>query len=96
MGDLAVLMNLLDSVAYKWDQLGIQLEVPYTDLKNIEANPMRMAGAPKTFLQDALYMWMQRGGDMCTILALCEALKSESVDEEVLAAQVEQRLRSRR
>lgn len=87
-------MRVLDPVAYKWDVLCLQLGVSQGDLKNIAANAMRIPGAPKTFLQDALYAWLQQQNDQCTISALCTALQSDVVDEEVLSHEVEVKLKA--
>ena len=91
--DLSTLMNLLQPVAYRWNDLCLQLGVLQSDLNNIAANPMRMSGAPNTFLQDGLYIWLQKEPASCTIPALCEALKSPAVDETALANEVEERLK---
>lgn len=87
-------MNLLRQVASKWEILCLQLGVPQGDLNNIASNPMRFSGAPLTFLQDALYSWLQGRDDQRTISALCTALRSDVVDEEVLSHEVERKLRA--
>lgn len=91
--DLSTLMRVLDPVAYKWDVLCLQLGVPEGDLKNIAANAMRIPGAPKTFLQDAIYTWLQQQNDQCTISSLCTALRSDVVDENVWSHEVEVKLK---
>lgn len=88
-------MNLLDPVAFKWDLLCLQLGVPQSDLNNIVADPMRLAGAPRTHLHDGLYVWIKKGGSNCTVLALCDALEEASVDEPVLASELRMKLNNR-
>ena len=88
-------MNLLDPVAHKWELLCLQLGVPQSDLSNIAADPMRLAGAPKTHLQDGLYVWIKKGGEDCTVSALCGALEGPSVDEPVLASELKMKLNNR-
>jgi hypothetical protein len=56
---------------------------------------MKFHGAPVTFLQDALYVWLQHQ-HQCTVSTLCAALRSDIVDEVVLSHDVESRLRARR
>lgn len=90
------LMNLLDPVAFKWELLCLQLGVPLSDLKNIESNPMKFSGAPKTFLQDGLYIWLQQEPKQHTISVLCQALKEAVMDEEVLSKEIERKLKSRK
>ena len=47
-------------------EIGTHLGVRYGDLKNTEANPLRFANAPVSYLQDMLSQWLQlrdsRGG----------------------------------
>ena len=94
--DLSTLMNDLTPVAHKWNFICLQLGVPQSTLVNIEAQPMRIAGAPLTFLQDGLFEWLRVGSDSCTITLLCEALTAPSVDEAVLAAKVEESLKRKK
>lgn len=90
-----VLMNLLRPVAFKWESLCLQLGISQGDLNNISCNPMKIAGAPLSFLQDALYSWMQQSDDdRHTIAVLCEALRANAVGEEVLAGRVETELKA--
>ena len=89
-------MNALAPVASKWNPICLQLGVPYSKLLNIEAQPMRLSGAPRTFLQDGLYEWLQRSTGTRTITSLCTALKEPSVGEPVVAIEVEETLRNHR
>lgn len=94
--DLPMLMVLLRPVADRWDIFCLQLGVMHTELRLIAANPTRMAGAPLTFLQDSLYAWLHGANGQCTISVLCDALRSEVVEEGVLSVTVEEKLKARR
>ena len=92
--DLVSLMNLLRPVAHKWETLCVQLGVSMGDIKNIGANPMKFSGAPLTFLQDGLYVWLQNSpGPKRSISALCDVLKGPVISEVTLGVEVEKHLK---
>ena len=89
-------MNLLRPVAARWYVLCIQLGVSHGDLDNIAANPLKLAGAPLTFLQDGLYVWLQQDPpSKRTISALCDVLRSPVMDENRLCREVAESLNRR-
>lgn len=56
---------------------------------------MLMSGAPLSYMQEALYIWLQQkppDKSWPTISHLCKALKTDVIDEDVLAADVEKAL----
>ena len=96
--DLKTLVNELRGIAYKWMVFGQQLGLSMGELQNISASPMLLSGAPVTFLQQVLYVWLHfepPTHSWPTITDLCESLSSPAVEEEVLGAQVRQRLSQR-
>ena len=95
--DLRTLVNLLDEVADRWHDLCLQLGVPNSTLRSIEARPLLLTGAPKTWLREGLSTWLESGASQqsCTISALCDALRQPSLDEGVLADQVQLQLNNR-
>ncbi len=96
--DLSTLVNLLVEVAHKWDAVCLQLGVPMSKIKNIQANLHLLSGGPRAYFQDGLYEWLHCASPErpCTISTLCSALKAPSVDEKVLANCVEMKLNNRR
>ncbi len=95
--DLDTLVNLLEEVAHKWDAVCLQLGVPMSKIKNIQANLQLLSGGPRAYFQNGLFEWLYSSSPEhpCTISNLCSALKVPSVDEEVLANRVEMMLKSR-
>lgn len=91
--DLGTLIRLLRPVAIKWEAFCVQLGVPFTEVQLIRQSPILFSGAPVSFFQEALQLWLsQRKG--CTISTLCAALRSDPVDANELAGQVEKELRN--
>jgi len=94
--DLSTLVNDLAPVAHKWNFICLQLGVPQSTLVNIEAQPMRLTGAPQTYLQDGLFEWLRGRSSSRTITDLCNALVAPSVGENVLAEKVEESLKRKK
>ena len=92
--DLPLLVDLLIPIASKWDILCLQLGILQSTINNILADPLKLSGAPRSFLQGGLYAWLQRGLGVCTITALCKALEAPSVAEFVLRNHVETKLKN--
>ena len=80
-------MEELHCIAPKWQIFCVQLGVPNGELNVIAAKPLLLAGAPVTFLQDALDYWICKAHP--TLNILCEALKSKVVGESTLAVHFE-------
>ena len=92
--DLTFLMNALRALASRWLLLGQQLSISMAELSNISAKPMLLHGAPLTFLQEMLYVWLgsippSSGVEWPSMRALCVALRSEVINEAVLAVELE-------
>lgn len=88
-------MELLRPVAPKWNLLGLQLGIPMSEIQIIMAKPMLMTGAPLSYMQEALYIWLQQKPPdypWPTISHLCKVLKSDVIDEDILASQVKEAL----
>ena len=80
--------RLLDetiSVAYKWKNLGLVLDLDYSTLQEIEAN----YGGARRCLEEVLYSWLKGNGGEVSWSALCEALRSKLVERSSLAAEIE-------
>ena len=86
-------MNLLRPVAVKWELFCVQLGVPHTEVKLIAADPLKLVGGLLACFQHALSYWLQQPR---SISLLCDALRSEVIDEEVLATEVEAKLKARK
>ena len=96
--DLPVLLQLLDSVASKWEDLCVQLGVPMPELEIIKAKPTLYHGAPRSYLRVGIYEWLRRGSAQqpCMVTTLCNALRSNVLEENnVLAERVEMELNNR-
>lgn len=87
--DVPFLIRELRDVAPRWQIFCSQLGVPISELNIIAAKPLLLSGAPVTYLQDALDHWIS--SERSTLGILCEALKTEVVGEDTLAAKVKTR-----
>ena len=87
--DLPFLMRELHDVAPKWQIFCSQLGVPISELNIIAAKPLLLSGAPVTYLQYALDLWIC--SKQSTLGVLCEALRTEVVGEDTMAVKVERR-----
>ena len=79
-------INALHSVSYKWYNIGVQLDVPTFQLKNIEKKSSDLIDQ----LRDTLDYWM------CNNLSpswksLVDALRAPSVGEKRLAEEIEEK-----
>ena len=95
--DHPALMTLLDPVAHRWNDLCLQLGVPLTELRIIEARPTLIPGAPRSYLREGVFEWLNRGSAQqpCTVTNLCNALRANPLDENTLAEQVKMALNNR-
>ena len=57
--DLPHLLGRLDEHASKWRDIGMHLGFRQTELDNIQAIPLLLTGAPKSFLRAMLSEWLQ-------------------------------------
>ena len=57
--DLPRLLSKLSNHAYKWKDIGIHLGFQEGELKNIEAKPLLLHSAPKSWLREMLSEWLQ-------------------------------------
>ena len=88
MQDLGWLLNHLTDVAPKWINFGLSLNVPYSQLKIIEANNSRDIVA---CLRETLSFWLT---NRCPNTGkLLKALIAKSVQEKQLASTLEISLR---
>lgn len=89
--DLATLIKLLRPVVSLWDILGVQLGVPQAEIQIIKAKPLLLAGAPLSFLQEMLYIWLQRKPpehDWPTVRQLCDTLEGDVLEANIVAENV--------
>ena len=82
---LKAAINALHSVCHKWYNIGVQLEVPTFQLKNIEKKSSDLMDQ----LRDTLDYWMN--SDLSPSWRnLVDALKAPSVGENRLAKEIEE------
>ena len=89
-GDVSYLMEILSSVASKWNQIGTALRFNPTELDNIRVQHRLFTGAPNSYLQELLSQWVQWPNDVhpnavATIGGLESALKSRLVGYGAMA-----------
>ena len=80
---LKAAINELNPVCDKWYKIGVQLEVPIPNLRNIARDSMDP-------LCDTLDFWM-RNGPSPSWRCLVDALKTPSVGEKQLAEEIERK-----
>ena len=83
--DLPVLTDKLNSVAYKWYQLGIQLGFQPGFLKGIQ-DPV--SADPSIALADLLDAWLQRTSPPSTLQSLVGAVGGSVIANQALAEQL--------
>ena len=83
--DLPVLTDKLNSVAYKWYQLGIQLGFQPGFLKGI---PNFGSGDASIALADLLAAWLQRTSPPSTLQSLVNAVGGSVIASQALAKQL--------
>jgi len=84
--NLKAIFNALHSVSHKWSDIGLQLDVPISRLRIIEADT---TGAEKR-LQATLDYWMNNATDpLPSWKVLVNALKAPAVGESRLARELE-------
>ena len=79
-------INALHSVSYKWYNIGVQLDVPTFQLKNIEKKTSDLMDQ----LRDTLDYWMNHNFSP-SWRHLVDALRAPSVDEKRLAEEIEEK-----
>ena len=90
--DLQFLTEALCSVAADWQNLGIQLEVPHSELTVIRLNVSFALNGSKAYFREMLTTWLRMASPSAGQLsALVAALRSEAVGQRVLSAQLEAR-----
>lgn len=88
---MGILMKLLRPVSPKWNLLGPQLGIPMTEIQIIMAKPMLIPGAPLSYMQEALYVWLQQkppNYSLPTVSQLCAALRTDVIDEAILSEEI--------
>ena len=83
---LKAAVNALHSVCPKWYKIGVQLDVPSFQLKNIE----KKSSDSMDRLCDTLDYWMSKETS-CSWRYLVDALKAPFVDEIKLAKEIEEK-----
>ena len=83
--DLSVLTEKLNSVAYKWYSLGIQLGFQPGFLRKIQ-DPV--SDHPSTALPDLLNAWLQRTSPPSTLQSLVDAIGGSIIANQSLAEQI--------
>ena len=83
---LKTAINALHSVRYKWHIIGVQLEVPTHELKDIEKKPSDSLDK----LSDILVYWLTHDPS-ASWGHLVDALKASSVDENRLAEEIKEK-----
>ena len=83
---LKAAINALHSVCHKWYNIGVQLEVPTFQLKNIE----KKSSDSMDQLHDTLEYWMSNDSS-ASWKHLVDALKAPSVGENRLAGEIEKK-----
>ena len=82
MDDLRDVRRAIWDVRRKWFDLGLELDIPLSDLNNIRA---RYKDASSDCLIQILVEWLKRSSPPPTWRALIAALRDQAVDEEALA-----------
>ena len=80
-GNLRRLSNLISNVKHNWFNLGLQLDISYSKLKEIEADQQKVYDR---FLE-MLYYWLRMAEPEPSWEALLTALEHESVECRDLA-----------
>ena len=83
---LKTAINALHSVCYKWYNIGVQLEVPTFQLKNIE----KKSSDSMDQLRGTLDCWMSNDSSP-SWSHIVDALKAPSVGENQLAEEIEEK-----
>ena len=90
--DLKFLTEALCSVAADWQNLGIQLGVPPSELTDIRTNLSLIVYGSKAYFREMLTAWLRMASPSAGQLsALVAALRSEAVGQRVLSAKLEER-----
>ena len=86
--DISSLVNDLATVAYKWKLIALQLGFEYDAVQNIKAKLSLIQGAPQSYLQEVLGLWLKHKPpthEYPTKSSLINALQSKSTNELMLA-----------
>ena len=84
--DLHCILNELVTVNSKWEQLGIELNIAYHTLQDIEANYRHSI---EKCMAEVIARWLAMDVGEFSWTTLCTALRSKLVDCPVLAAKIE-------
>ena len=84
---LKAAINALHSVCHKWYNIGVQLDVPTFQLKNIE----KKSSDSMDQLRDTLDYWMNINSSLSWRHLVDAALKAPSVGENRLAEEIEKK-----
>ena len=63
-----MLYDVLNSHAYRWRDIGLYLRLLPSDLDNIQANPLLMQNAPKSWLNEMFRQLLEKGGAKLSML----------------------------
>ena len=91
---LLEILSLLDPAAFKWESIGIALDFSTGDLHNIKHNHTLAPEGPRAFLRVLIQQWLRwtpPDHNFPTLESLYNALKSPTVDEQVLAEKLFQK-----
>ena len=84
--DIKNLTNELATVAHKWFNIGIQLEIDYHVLKGFE---QQHKDNPSRCLSEMLHCWLNGNGKSCVKWeTIIEVLRSPSINETGLAEKI--------
>lgn len=76
-------------MAHKWEILGVQLQFEYDEILNIRSKLALIPGAPLSYLQEMIGIWLNRQPPKYpsypTLSMLIDALKCDAVAESNVA-----------
>ena len=85
-GNLKQVLNLSSEATTKWCELGLELELKYSQLEVIRVNHRQDV---KSCFREMLHNWLNRADPPPTWEALIEALKADSVGLPAVARTIE-------
>ena len=81
----------LSGIINEWQYLGLALQVPNDKIKEIEANHQKDV---KGCLKKVIEAWLEMGSSQVTWKTLCKALRTELVNCDNIAKQIEEKVLS--
>lgn len=84
LDNLPFLLHFLTGVAYIWELIGVYLDIPDGELKNIKAKPDLCNASVIYFLKEMLFHWLQQGPESLKLITALEKVgqKKLSIDLE--------------